>query len=97
MFMILLMMMFFKGRCEILIEDGDDEFLGYGFILGSFSGTGTSLIMDYRDRLYAHSPYHAVDRSWKYMRSAAAALVMDSQDNITLREIPKMLVKALGY
>jgi hypothetical protein len=51
----------FYGRCEILISEESDEFLGYGFILGCISGTGTSIIVDHRDRLYAYSPDIAVD------------------------------------
>jgi hypothetical protein len=86
----------FYGRCEILISEEGDEFHGYGFILGSFRGTGTSIIIDYRDRLYAYSPENAVDPPWKWMGSSAAALIRDSQGNITLREIPKMMVKSVG-
>jgi hypothetical protein len=86
----------FYGRCEILIREKPDEFHGYGFILGSIAATGTAIIVDYRNRLYAYSPENAVDRPWKHMISPAAALTMDADHNITLRAIPKMMVKCVG-
>lgn len=82
----------FFGRCELTIPG---ESAIQGFILGDFCISGTALIIDQNDKLYAYSPEDAIDFPWKMMKSNGAEVEVDAEHNITLRCIPGMVVTSL--
>ena len=83
----------FFGRCEMMIPG---EPIMHGFVLGMIDGTGTAVVIDQYDRLYAYSPEDAVDAPWEKMHSDGAEIKVDSGNNISLRSIPGMIVASLG-
>ena len=83
----------FSGRCHLAIPG---ESLIHGFILGSFDISGTVLIIDQHERLYAYSPKNAIDFPWKMMESEGAEIEIDVENNITLQSLPGMIVASLA-
>jgi hypothetical protein len=83
----------FFGRCEMAIPG---EPIKHGFVLGRIYGTGTAVIVDQYDKLYAYSPEDAIGPPWGKMTSDGAEIKLDSENNISLLSIPGMLVASLG-
>ena len=83
----------FYGRCELTIPG---QSVMHGFILGSFCVSGTALIIGQNDKIYAYTPEHATDYPWKLMKSQSAEIEIDAEDNISVRDIPGMIVTCLG-
>jgi hypothetical protein len=83
----------FFGRCELAIPG---QSVMHGFILGSFYRSGTALIIGQDDKVYAYSPENAIDYPWKLMKSEGAEIEIDSEHNIIVRDIPRMIVTSLA-
>ena len=64
--------------------------------MGKIYGTGTAVIIDQYNKLYAYSPEDAIGPPWEKMPSDGAEITIDSENNISLRSIPGMLVASLG-
>jgi hypothetical protein len=77
----------FYGLREIGISG---QSIGHGYILGYVDISGTALIIDQNDRLYAYSPKDALNRPWNKMTSDGAQIKIDAEHNIILHNVQRM-------